>query len=423
MLPDLNHLTNPYSNQMMNPPGAFPGSHLAMLMDQYNKLNKEASPVKEASAHRGFHPYKRASSAHGTPMKGSASNVPDLYGNGLYNSTPPPNLQADFNSFYQQLGVPQHPYWNYPEVKQEVKQEVKEESPSASPWQNFYPPPAWLDSAASLQGQQQNVAALQAQQQSVAAFQAQQSVAALQAQQQSVAASLQAQQQNLYKSMIPTSMEHQFKHSMAMNPLFGLPPPSLAEVQASKPARRAAGTSACDCPNCQEAARLGPAGAHMIKKNIHSCHITGCGKVYSKTAHLRSHLRWHSGEKPFMCNWLFCGKRFTRSDELNRHMKIHTGEKNYECQVCNKKFMRSDHLKKHMTTHEARKTGSDGESERSSSDSERKSESTGCSDSGSLSGVDSRSSSPGEVPDQPVVCKPEAHHSTLDNVLQLCDIY
>ena len=36
--------------------------------------------------------------------------------------------------------------------------------------------------------------------------------------------------------------------------------------------------------------------------------------------------RWHSGERPFACNWLFCGKRFTRSDELQRHKRTHTGK-------------------------------------------------------------------------------------------------
>lgn len=61
-------------------------------------------------------------------------------------------------------------------------------------------------------------------------------------------------------------------------------------------APRSSGRSPCDCPNCQEADSLGPeAGAQLKKRNFHSCHIAGCGKVYNKTSHLKAHLRWHTG--------------------------------------------------------------------------------------------------------------------------------
>ncbi|XP_022670649.1 transcription factor Sp9-like isoform X1 [Varroa jacobsoni] len=145
---------------------------------------------------------------------------------------------------------------------------------------------------------------------------------------------------------------------------------SLASVPSPRSQRRYTGRATCDCPNCQEAERLGPAGAHLRKKNIHSCHIPGCGKVYGKTSHLRAHLRWHTGERPFVCNWLFCGKRFTRSDELQRHLRTHTGEKRFACPVCNKRFMRSDHLSKHVKTHNGGNSEKKGSSSGSCSDSE-----------------------------------------------------
>lgn len=104
---------------------------------------------------------------------------------------------------------------------------------------------------------------------------------------------------------------------------------------------------ACTCPFCKD----GGEGRDPTKKKQHICHISGCGKIYGKTSHLRAHLRWHTGERPFACTWSFCGKRFTRSDELQRHKRTHTGEKRFVCTECPKRFMRSDHLSKHIKTH------------------------------------------------------------------------
>ncbi|XP_069997014.1 protein tramtrack, beta isoform isoform X13 [Penaeus vannamei] len=80
--------------------------------------------------------------------------------------------------------------------------------------------------------------------------------------------------------------------------------------------------------------RRGGGSGTTVNKNstakLHQCPY--CDYNTKKSTNLVTHLRTHTGEKPFPCT--YCPHSATTKESLKRHIRTHTGEKPYVCSHC-----------------------------------------------------------------------------------------
>lgn len=109
------------------------------------------------------------------------------------------------------------------------------------------------------------------------------------------------------------------------------------------------------CKVCGKSIKF-PYNRHMKTHSTEKpfqCEFKFCGKLFKQKRNLVDHIKLHRGDKPFSCS--FCSKAFVRKDHLMNHILIHTGKKQHVCNICSKAFIQRAHLLKHMLTHTGEK--------------------------------------------------------------------
>ncbi|XP_041972499.1 zinc finger protein 2 homolog [Aricia agestis] len=80
----------------------------------------------------------------------------------------------------------------------------------------------------------------------------------------------------------------------------------------------------------------------------HRCDL--CDRVYRAAWMLKNHIeREHVGLKPHACEHAGCGKRFYKKCDLTIHQRYHTGERPFVCDVCGRGFPHVSHLIRHTS--------------------------------------------------------------------------
>ncbi|KAL1273541.1 hypothetical protein QQF64_026355 [Cirrhinus molitorella] len=158
-----------------------------------------------------------------------------------------------------------------------------------------------------------------------------------------------------YKTLetIPPDQELLVWYSNSHNTFLGIPGVPGAEEEHQKK-RSADDSHVCDAASSSLSSSSSSSSSGASRMRCVICH-----RGFNSRSNLRSHMRIHTLDKPFVCR--FCSRRFSQSSTLRNHVRLHTGERPYKCHVCQSAYSQLAGLRAHQKSARHRPSGSNSE--------------------------------------------------------------